>query len=376
MAIKIFRSEVTATPPALVPGQLAYSELSGTLFIGLQAGTVLAIAGSLFAKLVDPAFTGNPTAPTQTAGNNSTRLATTEFVTAAVALAGGSSVWGGITGTLASQTDLIAALDAKAALASPTFTGTPSGPTAAPGTNTTQFASTAFVEAARVILAAATALKADIASPTFTGAPAAPTAAPGTNTTQVSTTAFVVAEIAARLASNDAMLYKGALDCSGNPNYPAASSGDTYRVSVAGKIGGASGLNVEIGDMFICHVDSSAAGNQATVGANWDVLQTNIDGAVTLTGIQTLTNKTLTAPVINSPTGIVKADVGLGSVDNTSDVGKPVSTAQQTALNLKANLAGPTFTGVPAAPTAAAATNTTQIATTAFVQAALDDGTF
>lgn len=46
-----------------------------------------------------------------------------------------------------------------------------------------------------------------------------------------------------------------------------------------------------------------------------------------------------------TPTGITKAHVGLGSVDNTSDAGKPVSTAQQTALNLKANLAGPTFTG-------------------------------
>ena len=44
-----------------------------------------------------------------------------------------------------------------------------------------------------------------------------------------------------------------------------------------------------------------------------------------------------TAPNITAPTGIVKGDVGLGSVDNTTDVGKPVSTAQQTALNLKMN---------------------------------------
>lgn len=42
---------------------------------------------------------------------------------------------------------------------------------------------------------------------------------------------------------------------------------------------------------------------------------------------------------------IVKSDVGLSNVDNTSDANKPVSTAQQTALNLKANLASPTFTG-------------------------------
>ena len=43
---------------------------------------------------------------------------------------------------------------------------------------------------------------------------------------------------------------------------------------------------------------------------------------------------------------VTKSDVGLGDVDNTSDVNKPVSTAQQTALNLKANLASPSFTGV------------------------------
>ena len=43
--------------------------------------------------------------------------------------------------------------------------------------------------------------------------------------------------------------------------------------------------------------------------------------------------------------GVTKAMVGLGNVDNTSDANKPVSTATQTALDLKANLASPTFTG-------------------------------
>lgn len=79
------------------------------------------------------------------------------------------------------------------------------------------------------------------------------------------------------------------------------------------------------------------------------------------------------APVksVAGKTGAVileKGDVGLGNVDNTSDANKPVSTATQTALNLKANIASPTFTGSPKAPTAASSTNTTQIATTAFVQ--------
>jgi hypothetical protein len=62
-----------------------------------------------------------------------------------------------------------------------------------------------------------------------------------------------------------------------------------------------------------------------------------------------------------------KTSLSLNNVDNTSDANKPVSTPQQTALNLKANLASPTFTGTPAGPTATANTNTTQFATTAFV---------
>lgn len=56
------------------------------------------------------------------------------------------------------------------------------------------------------------------------------------------------------------------------------------------------------------------------------------------------------SPALITPTGIVKNDVGLGNVDNTADTAKPVSTAQQTALNLKANLASPTFTGTVSIP--------------------------
>jgi hypothetical protein len=63
-----------------------------------------------------------------------------------------------------------------------------------------------------------------------------------------------------------------------------------------------------------------------------------------------------------------KNSVGLGNVDNTSDANKPVSTAQQNALDLKANIASPTFTGTPAAPTPAAGDSSTKLATTAFVR--------
>lgn len=78
------------------------------------------------------------------------------------------------------------------------------------------------------------------------------------------------------------------------------------------------------------------------------------------------------APVAEKTAAQAKVLMSLDNVENTSDASKPVSTAQQTALNLKANLASPALTGTPTAPTAAPGTNTTQIATTAFVTASGD----
>ena len=99
--------------------------------------------------------------------------------------------------------------------------------------------------------------------------------------TKVPTQKAVKAYVDGIVAAQDAMVFKGVIDCSADPNYPAADRGWTYRVSVAGKIGGASGVDVEQGDILICLTDGSAAGDQATVGANWSVIQTNLDGALT-----------------------------------------------------------------------------------------------
>ncbi|HGA1780905.1 TPA: phage tail protein [Escherichia coli] len=112
---------------------------------------------------------------------------------------------------------------------SPTFTGTPKAPTPAAGNNTTQLATTAFVQAALTALindAPATldtlkeiavainndpkfsttinnalALKAPLSSPALTGTPTAPTAAQSVNNTQIATTAFVKSAIAAMVGS-------------------------------------------------------------------------------------------------------------------------------------------------------------------------------
>jgi len=143
----------------------------------------------------------------------------------------------------------------------------------------------------------------------LTGVSTAPTAAPGTNTTQISNTAFVVAAAALKA----------------NTSHTHAQADITNLVSdLAGK---------------------EAAGTAASaVSAHL---------------------------AVSNPHSVTKAMVGLSNADNTSDANKPVSTATQTALDLKANLASPTLTGTPLSPTAAPGTDTTQIASTAFVKAAV-----
>jgi lysophospholipase L1-like esterase len=74
-------------------------------------------------------------------------------------------------------------------------------------------------------------------------------------------------------------------------------------------------------------------------------------------------------------TSLAKSKVGLGNADDTSDASKPISTATQLALDLKAPLTSPTFFGIPAVPTATPGTNTTQAASTAFVTAAVASAT-
>lgn len=76
---------------------------------------------------------------------------------------------------------------------------------------------------------------------------------------------------------------KGDTDCSANPNYPAALKGDAYYVTVAGKIGGASGKSVDVGDVYVAKADN-AGGTEASVGTSWFVLEHNLAGVLPLTG--------------------------------------------------------------------------------------------
>ncbi len=117
---------------------------------------------------------------------------------------------------------------------------------------------------------AALDLKAPLASPALTGNPTAPTQSAGNNSTRVATTAFVTSAISTAVAG--LLEFKGNLDCSANPNYPAADKGDTYYVSVAGKIGGASGKIANVGDAVIAKADN-AGGTEGSVGTSWFILE-------------------------------------------------------------------------------------------------------
>jgi hypothetical protein len=131
--------------------------LSGAPTTNLHAATKLYVdtADNLKAPLASPALTGTPTAPTATAATNTTQIATTAFVRTEVA-----NLVASAPAALDTLNELATALgnDAsfattvnnnlalKAPLASPALTGTPTAPTAAAATNTTQLATTAFVQ--------------------------------------------------------------------------------------------------------------------------------------------------------------------------------------------------------------------------------------
>lgn len=162
----------------------------------LRIGDGVTLGGTPLSLEPSPDLTGTPTTPTAPLDTNTTQIASTAFV---VGQAGTSTPLVDGTGTVGislrySRQDHVHPIDtSRAPLASPAFTGVPTASTAAPGTNTTQLATTAFVKAADD-------LKANLASPAFTGVPTGPTPAVGTNTTQLATTAMVQAEIANKRA--------------------------------------------------------------------------------------------------------------------------------------------------------------------------------
>jgi Chaperone of endosialidase len=125
---------------------------AGVASFNTRTGAVVFTAADLAsvggAPLNSPTFTGNPAAPTPTAGDSSTKLATTAFVGTAIAsLPAGVATFNGRSGTVTLTLADVTSVGG-APLASPVFTGTPQGTTATPGDNSIRLATTAFVTAA------------------------------------------------------------------------------------------------------------------------------------------------------------------------------------------------------------------------------------
>jgi len=178
-------------------------------------------------------------------------------------------------------------------------------------------------------------------SPAFTGNPTAPTASPGDNDTTIATTAFVTtadnlkANLASPTFTGVVTIPSGAL-ISG---YLTTTAGDAAYVPINGAGGTPTSITL-----------TNASGTAASLTAGSVTTNANLTGVVTSTG---------------NATAIADAALSIGKTSGL-----------QAAIDLKANLASPSLTGTPLSTTASIDTNTTQIATTAFVRDMLSDCTW
>lgn len=223
---------------------------------------------------------------------------------------------------------------------------------------------------------------APILSPVLLGAPTGPTASPGTSNGQLATTAFVgnalstVGDLTLKEDKANKGVASGYASLDASAKVPAAqlpsyvddvleyanlaafpspgSTGIIYAALDTNKIYRWSGsAYVEI---------SPSPGSTDSVPEGSTNLYYTAGRASAVAPVQTVAGRT--GAVV-----LTKTDVALGNVDNTSDVNKPISTATQTALDLKAPLASPVFTGDARSVTPATSDNDTSIATTAYVKA-------
>ena len=212
----------------------------------------------------------------------------------------------------------------KANIASPALTGTPTAPTAAVATNSTQIATTAFVKGQDYASNTSLNLKANIASPALTGTPTAPTAAVATNSTQIATTAFVKAQ-----------------------DYTTKSYVDTGLIRKKDL-----GASIDLNDIIETGWYAQNTTSSAVSGKNYPaplagILKVfyKVSSQITQTYTTLYNSTALEVYVRNYYSGTWGPWVAMINTDS------------------------PKFTGIPTAPTAAVATNSTQIATTAFVKA-------
>lgn len=196
--------------------------------------------------------------------------------------------------------------------------------------------------------------KAPLASPAFTGTPTVPTALIGTNTTQAASTAFVIANAGGSPPVTSVFTRTGAI---------AATTGDYTATQVT---------NTPAGGI--------SANNVQTALNGLDTAKANI-ASPTFTGVPLAP----TAAVDTNTTQLATTAFTVGQASGANPLMNG-AVAQGTSLRYsrqdhvhptdttRAPIASPTFTGIPIAPTASPLTNNTQIATTAYTDAAVTAG--
>jgi hypothetical protein len=155
---------------------------------------------------------------------------------------------------------------------------------------------------------------------------------------------------------------------SASPTFTGTVSGVTKAMVGLGSVDNTSDANKPVSTATQTALDAKAS-NAALASHEADT--TNIHGIADTSALATKTYAD--GAVSTAVAALTKSSVGLGNVDNTSDGNKPISSATQTALDAKAPKNSPEFSGTPTAPTATNVTNSTQIATTAYVRSVITD---
>jgi len=307
-------------------------------------------------------------------------------------------------------TTITTALGTKAPLASPALTGVPTAPTAAANTDTTQIATTAFAKAeadaaeAAAIAHADALTTSDVAEGTsqyFTDARAKSSAADllvGATKTNITITGTgsgltitaengVADSTTTDLAEGTNLYFTNARAISAT-----AASYDVIGAAAAAQSAAASDATDKVAAEAALRVSGDAASVStaaldATTKANNAATSANnyTDGkiATEVTDRNNAISSAISTEVSNRNTAISTAVSGLvdgapALLDTLNELALALGDSPDTITNLttlvgtKAPLASPALTGVPTAPTAAADTSTTQIATTAFAKAEAD----
>lgn len=393
---------LAGAPASLRTAEPAYNGVDDILYLGKgddgsgNATSVVAIAGpgllNLKANLNSPALTGIPTAPTAAGGTNTTQLATTAFVTAAVA---GVAVPDGDKGDITvSGSGTVYTIDAGvvtnaklANMATQTFKGRTTAGTGAPedltiaqaktllgltGTNSGDQTITlsgdvsgsgtagivTTIGANKVTLG----MMAQVATATFLGRSTA-----ATGNVEAMTVANAKTLLAITNVDNTSDVNKPvstAQQAAINLMIPLTQKGAANGVATldsSSKIPTSQLPALAITDTFVVASQAAMLALTAEVGDVAIRTDTNETYILQATPASTLANW----QKILSPTAAVSSVFGrTGAVVATTG---DYTVAQVTGA---APIASPTFTGVPAGPTAAPGTNTTQLATTAFAVAA------